>query len=182
MYSSKLLNASTFNGRISNLKAQSITGHLWSVLFAVADDDVAYAFHNIPLVLSSESLQSPSWVPCHDCAICCSLHINNQLFVEVQGATTGMPYCWGHKYERSLEAWFSRQRRQQLSKVRYCALWGQSLLSSDRLWIEWSFGSYCFKCSSEQTSLTGSLPPWVHWQNTDLFTEVLIAGSRKTIM
>lgn len=61
--------------------------------------------------IQAKSLQSASRVFPHDRAFCCPLHINNQLFVEVQAATTGMTYCWGHRDERLLEACFSKKKK-----------------------------------------------------------------------
>ena len=53
----------------------------------------------IPGVLFKIQAKSASRVLPHDRAFCCPLHINNQLFVEVQAATMGMNYCQGYRDE-----------------------------------------------------------------------------------
>lgn len=63
--------------------------------------------------IQTKSWQSASRVLPHDRAFCCLLHINNQLFVEVQAATVGMTYCWVYRDERLLEVCFSKKWRQQ---------------------------------------------------------------------
>lgn len=77
---------------------------------------MTYADHMIPGVLfkiQAKSLQSASRVLPHDRAFCCLLHINNQLFVEVQAATMGMNYCWGYRDKRLLEACSSKMWKRQ---------------------------------------------------------------------